>query len=237
VVDGRNLESGGSGEPPDRHLDGHLGDDVVELVLGTVDGDRRAAMAAHVLRCPACRRDYDELAATMAELLPGVPGVQPPLGFDEDVLARFAADRSAARGRGTRRRWPWLAGAAAVLVALLLPLGIIAATRSHGSGPATATTGQVATLERAKDGTAVGTVSVGEVDGSRVMVVALVGAPADISYYCRITFTDGSTTDSETWPSGNGAWVVPLTGPSTDVASVQVLPNGTEKVWSEAHFT
>ena len=73
----------------DEGRDEHLGDDVVEFVLGTVDGDRRARMAAHVLRCAACRHEYDELAATVEDLLPAVPGAQPPLGFDERVLARI----------------------------------------------------------------------------------------------------------------------------------------------------
>jgi len=230
VVDGRNLEHGGE---PGRAPDAHLGDDIVELVLGTVDGDRRAAMAAHVLRCPTCRREYEELAATLAELLPAVPGAQPPLGFDEGVLDRISADRSAERGGEARRRWLWLAGAAAVLVALLIPLGVFLAARSHGAGSA----GEIATLHRARDGAAVGTVSVGEVGGDRVMVVAIVGAPADVTYYCRVTFADGSTVDSESWPSGNGAWIVPLSGPASDVTSVAVMPNGTEKVWSEADFT
>jgi len=231
VVDGHNLEPGQGMSGP---ADEHLGDDVVELVLGTVDSDRRAAMAAHLLRCPACRRDYDELAEAMSGMLPAVPGVQPPLGFDEQVLARFAADRSAARGRGMRRRWLLLAGAAAVLVALLVPLGLFLASRASDGDTAV---GQVATLHRTKDGTDVGTVSVDEINGTQVMVVALVNAPANVSYYCRITFADGTTVDSESWPAGNGAWIVPLTGPGGEVASVAVLPNGTEKIWSTATFT
>jgi hypothetical protein len=230
VVEGRNPEREGE---PGGVPGPHLGDDIVELVLGTVDGDRRAAMAAHVLRCPPCRREYEELAATLSELLPAVPGVQPPLGFDEGVLARISAGRSAERGGEARRRWLRLAGAAAVLLALLIPLGVFLASRSHG----TASAGEIATLHRAKDGTVVGTVSVGEVGGDRVMVVALVDTPADVSYYCRISFADGSTVDSENWPSGNGAWIVPLPGPASDVTSVAVLPYGTEKVWSEAIFT
>ena len=65
--------------------------DVVALVLGDVDGRRRAEMAAHVLRCPTCRREYDDAAAIVGDLLPAVPAVQPPLGFDEHVLRRMLA--------------------------------------------------------------------------------------------------------------------------------------------------
>ena len=71
----------------DEERDEHLGDDVVELVLGTSTAIGGRAMAAHVLRCAACRHEYDELAATVEDLLPAVPAVQPPLGFDERVLA------------------------------------------------------------------------------------------------------------------------------------------------------
>jgi anti-sigma factor RsiW len=213
--------------------DEHLGDDVVELVLGTVDGDRRARMAAHVLRCAACRHEYDELAATVEDLLPAVPGAQPPLGFDEQVLARMAAARPPAPAGASRRRWRWIAVAAAALVALLIPIGIWAATRDDG----TTATGDVATLRLTKDGTAVGTVSLGDVEGSPVMVVAIVGAPADVSYYCRINFADGTTVDSHSWPSGNGAWIVPLDAGGPPVTSVDVLPDGTEKIWSAATFS
>jgi anti-sigma-K factor RskA len=212
--------------------DRHLGDDVIELVLGTVDGDRRARLAAHVLRCAECRREYDELAETVQDLLPAGPAVQPPLGFDERVLARFAADvdnRAAASSPG-RRRWPWLALAAAAVIALLVPLGVWLTSRSD-SAPAA---GVVATLHRA-DGESVGAVSVSDVGGKPVMVVAITDAPPDVSYYCRIAFADGTTFDSEAWPAGNGAWIVPLS--SAEVTSVALLPHGTEKVWSEAVLT
>jgi anti-sigma factor RsiW len=215
----------------EQESDEHLGDDVVELVLGTVDGDRRARMAAHVLRCATCRNQYDELAATVEDLLPAVPGAQPPIGFDERVLARLGA---AGRRPTARRRRTWLvATAAAVLVALMVPIGIWLASRDTDD----VTAGAVATLHLARDGRAVGTVSVGEVEGSQVMVVALVGAPSDVSYYCRINFADGTSLDSESWPAGNGAWIVPLDPDGPAVASVEVLPKGTEKIWSAAVFT
>ncbi len=215
--------------------DEHVGDDVIELVLGSVDGDRRARLAAHVLRCAACRREYDGLAATVQDLLPAGPAVQPPLGFDERVLARLAADQAngGAVGGAGRRRWPWIAAAAAVVVALLVPLGVWLASRSEPAPSA----GVVATLHRTKDGAPVGSVSVSEVGGRAMMVVAITDAPPDVSYYCRIAFADGTTFDSQAWPAGNGAWIVPLTGHPTEVTSVAVLPHGTEKVWSAARLT
>jgi anti-sigma factor RsiW len=209
--------------------DEHLGDDVVELVLGTVDGDRRARMAAHVLRCSACRHEYDELAATVSTLVPAAPAVQPSLGFEERAMARFGVAEAGAPRRTARRWWAWAAVAAAAVVALFVPFAI---WNSSDDGNA----GQVATLHLSRDGTAVGTVSVSELDGRAMIVVALVGAPEDVSYYCRVRFADGSTIESESWPAGNGAWVIPLAD-AHGVTAVDVLPQGTEKVWSAATFT
>lgn len=226
MADGRDLGAGAG--PPG---DAHLGDAVVELVLGDVDADPRATMVAHVVRCATCRREYDALAATVERLLPGVPAVEPPIGFDERVLARLVADGRSA-GRGSPRRWRVLAAAAAVVVAVLVPVGVWVTTR----GDDATTAGDVALLRLTRDDSPVGTVSLSEIDGDALMVVALVGAPADVAYYCRARFTDGTTVDSSSWSAGNGAWVVPLPS-TTDVAAVDVLPAGTDKVWSSATFT
>ncbi len=221
-------------EPGGRRPDEHLGDDIAALVLGDVDGGRRAAMAAHVLRCAECRRDYDELAETVEGLLVAVPGVQPPIGFDERVLARLAPSRSMPRRRAPRRS-AWMIGVAAALVAVVVALGAWAVTRPGGGDSAAA--GDIATLHLSDGGTPVGTVSVSEVDGRTVMVVALVTAPDEIRYYCRARLADGTMVESEAWPAGSGAWIVPLPDASAPVTSVEVLPEGTDHIWSAASFT
>jgi hypothetical protein len=230
MVDGRGLER--QGGPPDDPADAHLGDAVVELVLGTVDADRRATMASHVLRCAACRREYDELAETVEALLPGVPATQPPLGFDERVLAGLVPER--APGGRRAPRWRWLGVAAAALVALLVPVGVWLTVRDDRGTGGSEAAGDVATL-RLTDGEPVGTVSIGDVAGEPVMVVALVGAPPDVGYFCRTHLADGTVTDSESWPAGNGAWIVPLPD-GAEVRSVDVMPTGTDVVWSSASF-
>jgi hypothetical protein len=184
-----------------------------------------------VMRCDACRRDYDAVAAALEDVLPGVPAVEPPIGFDEQVLARLAADGRSADPRTPRRRM--LVVAAAILVALLVPVGVWLGARGDDG---TAVAGAVATLRSTRGDSAVGTVSIADLDGRRVMVVALVDAPDDVAYYCRTRFADGTTVDSASWPAGNGAWLVPL--PSADgVVGVEVLPAGTEQVWSRATFS
>ena len=191
--------------------DEHVGDDIVTLVLGEVDGRRRAAMAAHILRCPSCRSDFDEVAATVGELLPGVPAVQPPLGFDERVLGRLGLRRFR-----PRRRWPWVVAAAAAVVALVAPLAWWAFSVGGGAP-------DVATLHLTDGGSPTGTVSLSEVDGDPLMVVAIVDAPEGVSYFCRTVLADGTAVTSESWPSGDGAWIVPLPA-GAEVATVQIIP-------------
>jgi predicted anti-sigma-YlaC factor YlaD len=202
--------------------------DVMSLVLGEVDSKRRTEMAAHVLQCSTCRRDYDEMAVTVRELLAAVPAVQPPLGFDQRVLGRLNV--SEVPGRTSRMRW--LAGAAAAVIAVVAVLGWwITTDRQQES------TGAVSALELVDGGGGVGTVSIGEVEGKSVMVVALVSAPNGVSYRCRTTFADGSMSESEPWPSGSGAWIVPLPASSdSHVDTVDLVVDGTTHVWSTASF-
>jgi hypothetical protein len=223
VDDGRD-----TGLDADNIEDGHV--DVVAVVLGQVDAQRRAQMATHIVQCPACRSEYDDMAATVRELLPAVPAVQPPLGFDQQVLARMGLSQPERRNRP---RMGWLAGAAAALILAVVAVSWWTTTdrteqRSIGS---------VSALERADGGGHVGTVSVGDVDGETVMVVALVSAPEGVSYRCLTTFSDGTTAESDPWPSGYGAWIVPLPQSGTrQVDSVELLVDGTDHVWSTASF-
>ena len=95
----------------------------------------------------------------------------------------------------------------------------------------------VSPLELVNGGDAVGTVSISDVGGAPLMVVAVIGAPDGVSYLCRTTFADGTTADSEAWPPGNGAWIVPLpTDGTAPVRSVDLVVSGTDHVWSSASF-
>ena len=220
MADGRHKEL------EHEHEDGeHV--DVVALVLGDVDGRRRAEMAAHVLGCPTCRREYDEVAANVGELLPAVPGVQPPSGSTSTSCdgSSHASRVVGPVGRGWRRpprRSP-----------------SSSPRRSDGGrrGPTTQRAGDVAALTLADGGAPVGTVSITDVAGERVMVVAIVAAPDGVSYLCRTTFADGTTSESEAWPPGNGAWIVDLPRATrSDIETVELVVDGTDHVWSSASF-
>ncbi len=83
-------------------------DDLPELVLGTLDGARRAAVVGHLVTCEACRAEMEALTRVTDALLLALPEAEPPAGFESRV----------ARGFGRRRVWPrrLLAAAAAVLL-------------------------------------------------------------------------------------------------------------------------
>jgi hypothetical protein len=169
------------------------------------------------------------MAETVRELLPAVPAVQPPLGFDQRVLGRL--DVSEASGR-TTSRVGWLAGAAAAIIVVVAALGWWITTDHQQES-----IGTVSALELVDGGGGVGTVSIGEVKGEPVMVVALVSAPNGVSYRCLTTFADGSTSESEPWPSGSGAWIVPLPASAdSHVDTVDLVVDGTTHVWSTASF-
>ncbi len=216
----------------DEPMTPHPGDELVDLALGHVDGRRRAELAAHLLVCPSCRQEYDELSRAVSDATTQVPPVQPPVGFDAQVLRTIAeATPAATDARPAPRRRRWLAVAAAVLV-LAAGVGVVLAL-GGGAGDELAT---VVPL-RLDDGDAVGTVSRLEVDGESVMVVALTDAPADVSYTCRMRLRDGTVVVSEPWPAvPHGAWIVDVPASAADVEQVELVVSGTDHVWSSARL-
>src|SRR3954454_8932110 len=114
-----------------------------EFALGLLSGPERAAVVEHLARCAACRDLVEGLAATVDELLPAGPVVEPPVGFETRVLDRLpvgeqrsAGPPAVARRRWSRPAWQWCA-AAAVAVALIA--GGLVAGRLSATGPARST--------------------------------------------------------------------------------------------------
>jgi hypothetical protein len=66
-----------------------------ELALGVLYGEERAAALAHVESCRACRRELTLLTDAADEIRLIVPGVEPPAGFEQRVVARIAAAAAA----------------------------------------------------------------------------------------------------------------------------------------------
>jgi hypothetical protein len=88
-----------------------------ELALDILSGVERASVQAHLNECADCREYVGSLTQVSDRLLTLVPGVEPPLGFEDRVLARMGM--TAPQPRPSRRRH-WLAVTAAAAVAALV---------------------------------------------------------------------------------------------------------------------
>ncbi len=98
-----------------------------ELALGTVSGAERAAALDHLAGCPTCRDLVEQLARVADSMLLLAPEVEPPPGFESQVLIRMGVVSAPVvrlgPARAPRRRV--LVGvAAAALVAGLAGAGV-----------------------------------------------------------------------------------------------------------------
>ena len=112
-------------------------EEAAEFALDILEPAERSVLAAHLLRCPACREEVDAMCGVATRLIELVPGTEPPLGFDRRVLARVQdlapSSRSVwpirAAGPGSRtptgRRSRLIAAAAAVAAAAALVFGSV----------------------------------------------------------------------------------------------------------------
>src|SRR5262245_60291222 len=57
-----------------------------EVAMGVASGEARAGAMAHLVGCPDCRRELEEVTATVDELLLLAPEHEPPAGFETRVL-------------------------------------------------------------------------------------------------------------------------------------------------------
>lgn len=93
-------------------------DDLVELALGTVAVEDRAAVLRHVATCRACEARLAEHTRAVDSLLAVAPEAEPPAGFEARVAEAMEHDGRPHRRRARPRPRRALAVAAAV-VALL----------------------------------------------------------------------------------------------------------------------
>lgn len=109
------------------------------LALGRlVEGDERAALAAHLEGCPGCRAELAELESVVRAMPLADPerfaeSPLPPAALGERIAATVAREERASR-RGRRRRFGLaLGGAAAALAAVVLAVFVF--TGSVGPDP------------------------------------------------------------------------------------------------------
>ncbi len=108
-------------------------DALAELALGTLAGEERSGVLAHVARCRTCQAELAQLAVVADDLLLLAPVAEAPLGFELRTVERLrAAERdgcSVDRGPGhpalPARRWRrGLVSLAAAVLLVLAGLGI-----------------------------------------------------------------------------------------------------------------
>jgi hypothetical protein len=207
----------------------HVADELVGFALGTLDGPGAAGVRAHLAACASCRRELEELAAAIDDVVGAAPEVEPPVGFESRALGRMAVPVGGVTPGGGRRRRRNVAAAAALL--LFAAAGVALLTLG-GDGARSRTAALVT-----EDGRSVGTVTVDDVGGRPAVVVAVVDAPEGAAYTCRVAMADGRVVAVGPWrpQRGTGAWVVPLEqSQPADVASVELVATGTGDTWSAA---
>lgn len=217
-----------------RHPDEDL---LVGLALGHADPAARQRATDHLALCGACRRSYDELAGAVEAVLPAVPRLSPPPGFEAAVLDRLDAARGGRPEPGgaatpaVRRRTVLLAAAAA-LTGAVAGAGATAYLRRDGD-PVPAWAAPLVT----GDGTRVGLVARSYAEDGPALVVDVTGGPAGRSYLCRLRLADGTVRDVATWSLADdrpNSWVVAVPDGS-EVAAVELV-GGDDVVWASAQL-
>lgn len=106
---------------------GHPTDLLPGYVLGDLDGSEADTVETHLAACPACRAEVARLRDALFSLADDLPGAAlPDNAWDRIQARRLIATPGTSKlwqpvGRsphGQRGRWPWLAAAAVIVLAL-----------------------------------------------------------------------------------------------------------------------
>jgi anti-sigma factor RsiW len=217
--------------------------ELVELALGELGEPERSQLVRHLVSCPQCRSDYDDVLAAVDGALPAAPHIAPPVGFEQRVMTTIGvlANRETTtehttppHPRRSRLRLA-LAAAAVVLAAVAGGAAAIAIWGDDDTPPEPILTAQSAALRNA-GGDIVGTAAVSSVDGKPVIVVSLSDPPIGVPYHCRVMLASGRTVDSESWTDdapGGSTWIINV--PEGRVIDLEVVTND-GRVWSHARM-
>ena len=67
--------------------------DLAELAAGVLGTREEAAVLNHLASCPNCKAELVKLASAARSLLPLVPEIDPPVGFEGRFWDRFGCQR------------------------------------------------------------------------------------------------------------------------------------------------
>jgi hypothetical protein len=196
-------------------------DAAAEFALDILRPHERSLIAAHLLRCPECRAEVDAMSAVGDRLLELVPGTEPPLGFDERVLARLHSDARPHR-RFVNRRAPRLfAAMAAVAAAVVLVVSLSLGWFSGGT--AAHSPRGVLTADFTQNGHEVGEVSAYPAPAWVDMTVSGVRGAEKVT--CELLHTNGhvTTVGSFDLVDGSGRWGAPDPGGVAGISGARLV--------------
>jgi hypothetical protein len=200
-----------------------------ELALDVLTGYERATAQAHLGVCPLCREYVGSLTHIGDRLLTLVPGVEPPVGFEDRVLATmgFPAQR---QPRQRRRWWP-MAVAAAAVIAVVSGVGGWVASETTDKGTTTVASANSQVLRfaqfRSSDQRQVGQVFA--YGGSPWWVYMSVTSSTASTVSCELLEQDGKYLPIGTFQlsGGKGSWGQEVAvDPSTVVGARLVSDHG-----------
>jgi hypothetical protein len=219
-----------------------LADAAPELALGILPGDERAEAVAHLDECGHCQQLVGTYTVLTDRLLLLAPRVEPPPGFESQVVAMMAADHGASaptRLRAphptARRRVPGaVLAVAACVIAVLLALVVI----GPSSGPSVA-----AADMRTTQGQLVGRIFVHDGPPAQVFM-NLPGWSADVGPYAPtadrysllITRSRGPALVVPVRMSDDATWAATVNGVDANEITSASLLDSTGQVWCSGTF-
>jgi hypothetical protein len=219
-----------------------LADAAPELALGILPGDERAEAVAHLDGCGHCQQLVGTYTVLTDRLLLLAPRVEPPPGFESQVVAMMTADHGAsAQSRlraphpTARRRVPGaVLAVAACIIAVLLALVVV----GPSSGPSVA-----AADMRTTQGNLVGRIFVHDGPPAQVFM-NLPGWSTDVGPYAHtadhysllITRASGPALVVPVRMSDDATWAATVNGvDATEIKSAALL-DSTGQVWCSGTF-
>jgi anti-sigma factor RsiW len=194
-----------------------------EAALGLLAGSERAEVLAHLDACEKCRELVHELGGVADDVMLLAPAAEPPVGFEERVLAHLDVAR--------RRRWPMFVRAAAAVVVVVM--GFVIGRASSPSGEE-----QRELTMRAPSGQVVGDAYVHDGAPAWVFVSVPGWTTGPSQYRLRVTLTNGSTTEvpGGDLGAGAGSWGTILNLDGAQVRELSLIDaDGT--VWCSASIS
>jgi hypothetical protein len=204
-------------------------DAAAEFALDVLDPEERSIVAAHLIRCSACRAEVDSMQAAAGRLLDLVPGTEPPLGFDRRVMKRVDS-----AGLRSRRRWrtALVTAAAAVFIVVGATVGVVETNSSHPATPHLVSAAFIAT-----GGQQVGEIKLYPAGRPPWVSMAIRGVAVHGPVSCQLIDHDGTviTLGSFALVNGMGSWGAPDRWSTYDMSGARLV-DATGQVLARATF-